>query len=106
MITVTFIDHLQLATTVQAASGTSLMQAAMDNGIAGIIGECGGFCSCATCVCRVDAAWADRLPPPDDMERAMLESAAAEHPASRLCCQIALNAELNGLTVHLPESQF
>lgn len=106
MITITFIDHQRLATTVQAAPGTSLMQAAVDNSIAGIVGECGGFCSCATCVCQVDPAWAGRLPAPEAMESAMLESAAADHPNSRLCCQIALNADLDGLTVHLPESQF
>lgn len=106
MINITFIDHLQQATTVQAAPGSSLMQAAVDNNIPGILGECGGFCSCATCVCEVGTAWVDRLPPPEAMESAMLESAASDHPNSRLCCQITLHAELDGLTVHLPESQF
>lgn len=106
MITITFIDHQRQATSVLAAPGTTLMQAAVDNNITGIVGECGGFCSCATCVCQVEAAWVDRLPPPEAMESAMLESAAADHPNSRLCCQIALNADLDGLTVRLPESQF
>jgi ferredoxin, 2Fe-2S len=106
MITITFIDHLQQATTVRATPGGSLMQAAVDHNIIGIVGECGGFCSCATCVCQVEAAWVDRLPPPEAMESAMLEPAAADHPNSRLCCQIALNADLDGLTVRLPESQF
>lgn len=106
MITITFIDHLQQATTVQAAPGTSLMQAAVDNHIAGIVGECGGFCSCATCVCHVDPSWVGKLPAPEAMESAMLESAAADSPNSRLCCQIALSSDLDGLTVHLPESQF
>ena len=91
---------------MQAVPGTSLMQAAVDNHIAGIVGECGGFCSCATCVCHVDPSWVGKLPAPEAMESAMLESAAADNPASRLCCQIALNADLDGLTVHLPESQF
>jgi 2Fe-2S ferredoxin len=106
MITITFIDHLQQANRVQAGVGTSLMQAAVDNNIAGVVGECGGFCSCATCVCHVDASWADRLPPPDAMESAMLESVAAGRPNSRLCCQITLSQDLEGLTVHLPESQY
>lgn len=106
MINITFIDHRQQATTVQAPAGTSLMQAAVDNNIAGIVGECGGFCSCATCVCQVEPAWVNLLPPPEAMESAMLESAATDCPNSRLCCQITLNAELDGLTVHLPESQF
>ncbi|MGS5087627.1 2Fe-2S iron-sulfur cluster-binding protein [Hydrogenophaga sp. A37] len=106
MINITFIDHLQQATRVQADVGASLMQAAVDNNMAGVVGECGGFGSCATCVCQVDASWVDRLPPPEAMESAMLESVAADLPNSRLCCQITLNADLAGLTVHLPESQY
>lgn len=106
MINITFIDHLQQATRVQAGAGTTLMQAAVDNHIAGVVGECGGFCSCATCVCQVDTGWVAKLTPPDDMERAMLESAEADRPNSRLACQIKLDAGLDGLTVHLPESQY
>lgn len=106
MITITFIDHQQQTTRVQADVGTSLMQAAVDNNVAGVVGECGGFCSCATCVCQVDACWLERLQPPDAMECAMLESVAADHPNSRLCCQITLNVDMDGLTVHLPESQY
>ncbi|GAA6140970.1 2Fe-2S iron-sulfur cluster-binding protein [Hydrogenophaga sp. 5NK40-0174] len=106
MIDIVFIDHLQQATTVQAEPGVSLMQAAVDNQIVGVVGECGGSCSCATCVCGVDPAWADRLTPPDALESAMLESAAFSHPNSRLCCQITLREDHHGLTVHLPESQF
>jgi 2Fe-2S ferredoxin len=106
MIHITFIDHLQQATTVQAEPGTTVMQAAVDHNIAGIVGECGGFCSCATCVCQVAEGWTDKLAPADDMELAMLDSGESGTLHHRLSCQIKLDASLNGLTVHLPQSQY
>jgi 2Fe-2S ferredoxin len=91
---------------VEAKVGTSVMQAAVDNMIDGIVGECGGSCSCATCHCYVDDAWVSKLTPPSGMERDMLECVLEPRPNSRLSCQIKLTAELDGLVVHLPESQF
>ena len=35
----------------------------------------------------------------------MLDFAEEVEPNSRLSCQIAINEELDGLTVHLPEAQ-
>ena len=50
--------------------------------------------------------WIDRLPAPSADEDAMLEMTAAPRaPTSRLGCQIALAAELDGLTVVLPATQ-
>jgi len=106
MIKVNFIDHHKQISAVEAELGTTLMQAAVDNGIPGVIAECGGFCSCATCICYVDAEWVEHLNPASDMEHAMLESAAEEKPNCRLSCQITLTKNMDGLTVHLPESQY
>lgn len=44
--------------------GTSVRDAALDDALAGIEGECGGFLNCATCHVYVDDAWAGRLPRP------------------------------------------
>ncbi len=106
MIKIHFVDHHHLVSPVEVEPGTTLMQAAVDNGIAGIVAECGGFCSCATCVCSVDPNWVDRLEPANEMEAAMLESVAATTAHGRLSCQITLTQEMDGLTVHLPESQY
>lgn len=106
MIKVTFIDHHRHASEVEADTGSSLMQAAVENGIAGIVAECGGACSCATCLCYVDEAWASRIGPPSGMEHAMVESALRDRPTSRLACQIKLTDDLNGLVVHVPQSQY
>lgn len=85
--------------------GTNLMQAALDNDIAGIDGECGGCLSCATCHVQVDPAWIDRTGTPDDMEDAMLEAVEAPRTAtSRLSCQIEASNSLDGLRLHVPST--
>jgi len=90
---------------VAARTGESLMEAAIDNDIPGIIAECGGACSCATCHVYVDAGWADRLPPPDPMEDGMLDCVLDRHPTSRLSCQIRVDDSLEGLKVTVPAEQ-
>lgn len=106
MITVKFIDHQHQASTLEVSPGTTLMQAAVDNGIEGIVAECGGCCSCATCRCYIDSEWADRLEPPSDMEQAMLAGEDHGQANARLSCQITLTEDLDGLTVYIPESQY
>jgi len=91
---------------IEAATGTSVMQAVTAAGEAGIVAECGGSAMCATCHVYVDESWAVRLPPPLANEEEMLECTAAERgPTSRLSCQIRMPAELDGLIVRLPERQ-
>lgn len=101
-----FYSHDGRIEEVEAKSGTSVMQAAVDNMIDGIVGECGGSCSCATCHVYVKEDWVDRLPPAQPMEQDMLECVLEPRPNSRLSCQIKLTDELDGLEVETPESQF
>ncbi|MGW6332930.1 2Fe-2S iron-sulfur cluster-binding protein [Nocardia rhamnosiphila] len=93
-------------TEVEVLVGTSAMRAATDNLVRGVVGECGGDLSCATCHVFVEPTWAGRLAPPGDDETAMLE-ATAEEPTeySRLSCQILCTAETDGIVLHIPESQ-
>jgi len=93
-------------TVVEAKVGQSVMLTAINNNVPGIVAECGGACSCATCHVHVDPDWYDRLPPPEDMEKDMLEFALEPDETSRLSCQIKVTEELDGLTVHTPESQY
>ena len=91
----------------EAPVGVSAMQAATGVGVPGIVAECGGSAVCATCHVYVDPAWVDRLPPPQAHELAMLACTASERrPESRLSCQIALTADLQGLVLHVPERQY
>jgi 2Fe-2S ferredoxin len=92
--------------TVDVAEETSVMQAAISNGIDGIVAECGGNCMCATCHVYVDAAWLGRLPAMSADEDALLDGTASDRlPESRLGCQVRLTAAVDGLTVRLPERQ-
>lgn len=90
---------------VEALSGDSIMETAIDNDIPGIIAECGGACSCATCHVYVDERFTDKLPAPDPLEDGMLECVIDRKPNSRLSCQIRVNDEIDGITVSVPESQ-
>lgn len=104
---VIYVEHEGGRHAVDVPLGENVMRGALYNGVAGIVGECGGGLACATCHCYVDEAWADRLEPPSDAEIQMLESAACEvKPNSRLSCQIALTEALAGLVVGLPEKQY
>ena len=106
MPAVVFILPTGESRTVDVAPGTTLMTAAVKNGIDGIIGECGGVCMCATCHVYVRPEFADKLPPIKDTEEAVLEVTNAERlPTSRLSCQIKMTEELDGLTVDVPPSQ-
>ena len=69
----------------------------------GIIGECGGVMSCATCHVYVDPEWYGRLAPPQQSELDMLEFADEPTVLSRLGCQIKVREELDGLVVRVPK---
>jgi 2Fe-2S ferredoxin len=103
---VKFISHAGEERTVDAAAGTTVMQAAVDNDIEGIVAECGGSCSCATCHCYVEESWLAKLEPPSDVERDMLECVLAPQSNSRLSCQIKLTEALDGIAISVPENQY
>ena len=91
---------------VHVPVGTTVMAAALKNGIDGIVAECGGVCMCSTCHVFVEESFLDKLPPAQDTEEAVLEIAAEERqPNSRLSCQIKMTDALDGLVVRLPKRQ-
>jgi 2Fe-2S ferredoxin len=91
--------------TLDVAEGLSLMEAATQRGVPGIIGECGGSMSCATCHVVVDLAWADRAGEPGPFEEDMLDITEADRqPTSRLSCQIKMTAVLDGIVVSVPQA--
>lgn len=105
---VTYVDSSGHATEVEVEAGENVMRGALYNGIEGIVGECGGGLSCATCHCYVDDAWTAKVGGPSSQaEEELLEQAAAEvRPTSRLSCQIDVTDALDGLVVHMPEAQY
>ncbi len=106
MASLTFVSPDGQQKVVEARPGISVMQAAINDGIDGIVAECGGNAMCATCHVYVDPAWEAKVPAIKQDEEDMLDSTASERkPNSRLSCQIDMTPELDGLIVHLPESQ-
>lgn len=103
---VTCINHDGTKIEFIADSGQSLMSAAMDNLVDGIVAECGGSCSCSTCHVFVDSTWIDKVGAPGAIEKELLEGKDDKAANSRLSCQIEMTDELDGLVVRLPESQF
>lgn len=92
--------------TVDAAVGESVMAAAVKNGVPGIVGECGGNASCATCHVWVREEFSPLVGEPNDMEEDLLDLGVSERRVtSRLSCQIPVTSELDGLTVDVPADQ-
>ena len=105
MAKVIFHDHEGKTREVDAKNGMSVMEAAISNMIPGIDADCGGACACATCHAYISDKWIGKLRPKDDMEDSMLDFADNVQDNSRLCCQILLSDELDGIEVTTPESQ-
>lgn len=106
MAKLTIIDAAGTKMVLDVAPGTSVMEAAREAGIDGIVAECGGAMACATCHVYVEAAWRAAVGGASEMEADLLEFAASEAgEGSRLSCQIEMSEALDGLVVTLPEHQ-
>lgn len=102
---VVYISAAGHAEDVDLPVGWSLMEGAVKNGIAGVLGDCGGAAACATCHIYVDKDWIGLLMEAGPDEAAMLEFAYDRRPESRLSCQVTMEDRLDGIIVHLPEHQ-
>jgi 2Fe-2S ferredoxin len=103
---ITFIEHNDTEHVVEADVGRSVMQAAVDNFVPGIVADCGGSCSCATCHAFVDSRWLAKIPEAASNEESLLEGLLDRQTDSRLTCQIRITPSLDGLVLRLPKSQF
>ena len=106
MVTIKFIQPDGVEKAIEVHEGTNLMIAALDNGVQGILGDCGGACSCATCHCYIDEEFLPLVPPASDIEMSMIEFASDPHDNSRLGCQVVVTEAMSGMVVRLPESQY
>ena len=100
---ITFIEPDGTRREVDAPIGTTVMEAAVQNQVTGILAVCGGACACATCHVYVDAAWMKKAGPIEEMEEGMLEGASGRRNNSRLGCQIQVRPDLDGLVVTVPQ---
>ena len=105
MAKITYVESNGTRHDVEAENGSTVMENAIRNDVPGIVAECGGACTCATCHVYVDDAWTDTAGGPSAMEEDMLDFAFDVKDSSRLSCQIKVSDELDGLVVHVPENQ-
>ena len=75
----------------------------MRSGVPGIVAECGGSCSCATCHVHVDEQWRAHFDEVSDEEQELLEFTDTYSNDSRLSCQLIVTGECDGMRVVIPE---
>ncbi|MGY6649387.1 2Fe-2S iron-sulfur cluster-binding protein [Wenyingzhuangia sp. IMCC45574] len=96
MAKITFITKDGEKVTVEGDSG-NVMQLAVNNGVEGIDGDCGGVCSCATCHVFVAEGDMDKVGEAGEIEADMLELEDNVSDNSRLCCQIEISDAIDGV---------
>lgn len=102
MAKITFITADDEQITVEGSSG-SVMELAVENNIAGIDGDCGGVCSCATCHIHVSKQDVDKVGPASEIEQDMLELDDNANEFSRLCCQIEVSEDIDGVILSVAQ---
>ena len=98
---IVFIEPNGTEREVEAPLGNSLLDIAQTNNIQ-IEGACEGSLACSTCHVIVNEDWFDRIKPIKEEESDMLDLAYGLTRYSRLCCQILMSEDLDGLVVSLP----
>jgi 2Fe-2S ferredoxin len=88
---------------VEAPEGRTLMEVIRDGGFDELLALCGGCCSCATCHVHIDPAFMDKLPAMSEDENDLLDSSDHRNEYSRLSCQVAVTADLEGLKVTIAQ---
>jgi 2Fe-2S ferredoxin len=78
------------------------MDGSVRNNLPGIVAECGGGCSCATCHVHLDAEFAPRFAAPTDEETDLVEFLEGAGPDSRLSCQLIVTPGCDGVRVAVP----
>ena len=97
------VNHAGEETTIEAAEGRTLMELIRDNGFDEMLALCGGCCSCATCHVHIDPAYMDKLPAMSEDESDLLDSSDHRNEFSRLACQVAMTAALDGAKVTIAQ---
>lgn len=90
--------------TVDVPVGQSVMDGSVRNNLPGIVAECGGSCSCATCHVFVDPAHAALFDEPIAEESDLVEFLDGACERSRLSCQLIVSDACAGARVVVPDT--
>jgi len=96
MAKITFITSDDDTIILEGTSG-SVMELAVEHNVKGIDGNCGGVCSCATCHVHVKPEDMEKTGQASVIETDMLELDDNADKFSRLCCQLEISDELDGV---------
>ncbi len=102
MTQIIVLPHVELCpegTVIDAAPGTTICDALLDNGIE-IEHACEKSCACTTCHVVIREGF-NSLNPADELEEDMLDKAWGLEPESRLSCQAVVGTE--DLVVEIPK---
>lgn len=103
---VTYVQPDGTTDALDVPVGTSIMEAALEVDLPGIVAECGGAAMCATCHVYVRSDHLGVAPEMQEDEDEMLDEAACSRADnSRLSCQLELNEKMEGIVVAVPERQ-
>ncbi|MFV9432033.1 2Fe-2S iron-sulfur cluster-binding protein [Rhodococcus aetherivorans] len=90
---------------IDGVAGDSVMSTAVRNGVSGIVGQCGGSLSCATCHVYLAEEDHRHFEAPSEDEDDMLDCTASDREdSSRLSCQLILREGVD-LHVTIPDEQ-
>jgi ferredoxin len=88
---------------VEGLNGLSILEIAHQNNIP-LEGACEGSLACSTCHGIIDKNFYDILPEPKEDEEDMLDLAFGLTETSRLCCQIIMSDDLDGIIIKIPKN--
>lgn len=100
---VTYVDPDGGEHVVDVPVGQTVMDGSVRSNLPGIVAECGGGCSCATCHVWLAEEYSGHFAGKSDEEEELLEFLDQCTPESRLSCQLVLTAECDGVRVTVPE---
>lgn len=92
-------------TVVDVPVGQSLMDGSIRNNLPGIVAECGGSCSCATCHVHLDSDAHDLFAEATDEESELVSYLDGATENSRLSCQLIARETERPIHVRVVDSR-
>lgn len=90
---------------IDVPAGMSVMDGSVRNNLPGIVAECGGSCSCATCHVHADPQTRSLFEEPAQEESELLEYLDGADADSRLSCQLIVSAPCDGIRIVVADSR-
>jgi len=104
MPTITYVLPDGTEKQMDVPCGQTVMDGSVRNNLPGIVAECGGSCSCATCHVYLEHAEQGAFDEPMDEESELIEFLEDTAPNSRLSCQLIVSEASEGAKVRVSDA--